>query len=102
MTFLEKACELKSSRACNNLGTNWSDGKDGAPTVDHAKAAALYKKACSLQNGLGCFNYGNVFRLGEGVEIDLLSAYLNFKKGCDLGEARGCTEEAIMYYEGDP
>ena len=102
MTFLEKACNLSSSRACNNLGTNWSDGKDGAPNVDHAKAASLYKKACNLGNGLGCFNYGNVFRLGEGVEVDKFAALTNFKKACELGEAKGCTEEAIMYYEGDP
>jgi TPR repeat protein len=102
MGFLEKACNLNQSFACNNLGTNWSDGKDGAPNVDHAKAAGLYKKACSLGNGLGCFNYGNVFRLGEGVEVDKFAALTNFKKSCELGEAKGCTEEAIMYYEGDP
>jgi TPR repeat protein len=98
--FLTKACDLKSGRACNNLGTAWSEGKDGAAKVDHVKAGALYKKACELKNGLGCFNLGNVYRLGEGVAIDTKQAFDNFKKACEMSEAKGCTEEAIMHYEG--
>jgi TPR repeat protein len=98
--FLTKACDLKAARACNNLGTAWSEGKDGATKVDHAKAGALYKKACELKHGLGCFNLGNVYRLGEGVKIDLKVALENFHTSCEMSEAKGCTEEAIMYYEG--
>jgi TPR repeat protein len=100
INFLDKACNLKSGRACNNLGTAWSEGKDGAAKVDHAKAGALYKKACELKNGLGCFNLGNVYRLGEGVTADVKVAFENFQKSCELDEAKGCTEEAIIHYEG--
>lgn len=98
--LLDKACTLKSSRACNNAGTAWSDGKEGAPSVDHAKARKYYEKACALKNGLGCFNLGNVHRLGEDVPVDLKLAFANFKKSCELDEAKGCTELGIMYYEG--
>jgi TPR repeat protein len=98
--YYEKACGLRESRACNNLGTAWSEGKNGAPAVDHRKARALYEKACALNNGLGCFNLGNVYRLGEGVEVDLEIALRYFQKSCDLDEAKGCTELAILYYEG--
>jgi hypothetical protein len=98
--FHEKACKLNESRACNNLGTAWSEGKHGAPKVNHAKARPFYEKACKLKNGLGCFNLGNVHRLGEGVKIDLKLALASFKKSCDLDEAKGCTELAILYYEG--
>jgi TPR repeat protein len=99
-TYLEKACKLNERRACNNLGTSWSEGKNGAPSVDHAKARAFYEKACKLKNGLGCFNLGNVYRIGEGVKADLKLAFDGFKKSCDLDEAKGCTELAILYYEG--
>jgi TPR repeat protein len=100
MTFLEKACTLKSGRACNNIGVTWSEGKDGATDVDHIKARAYYEKACGLKHGLGCFNFANIYRLGEGVAIDPKLAFDNFKKSCDFSEAKGCTELAIMYYEG--
>ncbi len=96
----EKGCKLGDSRACNNLGTAWSEGKDGAADVDHAKAKQLYEKACKLKNGLGCFNLGNIYRIGEGVTPDLKVASKHFQKSCDLNEAKGCTELAIIYYEG--
>jgi TPR repeat protein len=91
---------LNESRSCNNLGTAWSEGKHGAASVDHGKARAFYDRACKLDNGLGCFNLGNVYRLGEGVKVDLKLAFDSFKKSCDLDQAKGCTELAILYYEG--
>lgn len=100
LELLTKACDLKSSRACNNVGTSWSDGKNGATDKDHAKARKFYDKACAMKNGLGCFNLGNVYRLAEGVPEDLKLALANFKKSCDLDEAKGCTEQGIMYFEG--
>jgi uncharacterized protein len=36
--FLEKACMLNEPIACNNLGTAYSEGKNGVGKVDHAKA----------------------------------------------------------------
>jgi len=96
----EKACRLSDGGSCNDLGTSWSEGKEGAPKVDHVKARGYYEKACKLKNGLGCFNLGNVYREGEGVKPDLKKAFPQFKKSCDLGEARGCTELAIMHFEG--
>jgi TPR repeat protein len=95
-----KACELADSRACNNAGAAWSEGIHGATAVDHAKARGFYEKSCSLDNGMGCFNLGNVYRIGEGVPADMKVAFGHFKKSCELGEATGCTELAIMYYEG--
>jgi TPR repeat protein len=100
LTFLDKACTAKSSRACNNVGTAWSDGKNGATSIDHAKAKKYYEKACGMKNGLGCFNLGNIYRLGEGVAVDAKAAFANFKKSCDYDEAKGCTELGILYYEG--
>jgi len=96
----EKACKLGDGGSCNDLGTSWSEGKDGAPEVDHGKARAYYEKACKLKDGLGCFNLGNVYREGEGVKVDLKKAFPLFEQSCDLDQARGCTELAIMYYEG--
>jgi TPR repeat protein len=96
----EKSCAANESRACNNLGTSWSDGNQGASGVDHAKAKKLYEKACVLKNGFGCFNLGNVYRLGEGLDPDPKKAIFFFRKSCDFENAKGCTELGIMFYEG--
>ena len=98
--FVERACTLNSGRACNNAGTRWSEGKHGAPAIEHGKARQLYEKACKLKHGLGCFNLGNVYRIGEGIPVDLKLALANFAKSCDFNEAKGCTELGILYYEG--
>jgi TPR repeat protein len=98
-TYAEKACNLKSAGACNNLGVAWSRGMIGAQ-IDLAKGNAYYKKACELSHGLGCFNFANMQRLGEGVPVDLKLAFENYGKACELAEAKGCTELGIMHYEG--
>ena len=100
MTSDEAACAAGDPRYCNNLGVAWSEGKDGASRVDHAKAKSFYEKACNLNNGLGCFNLGNVYRVGEGLNPDHHVAAVHFKRSCDLDEAKGCTELAILHYEG--
>src|SRR5204862_127486 len=81
-------------------GTRWEDGKDGALAIEPGKARQMYEKACKLKHGLGCFNLGNVYRLGVGVPMDLKLALASFTKSCDLNEAKGCTELGILYYEG--
>src|SRR5260221_13098567 len=95
-----KACELGHGPSCNDLGSAWSEGKDGADKVDFAKAKGFYDKAGKLDDGLGCFNYGNVYREGEGEKVDLKKAFASFDKSCKLGAAKGCTELGVMYYEG--
>ena len=101
IAYLEKACNLNSSAACNNLGVAWAKGETAASRIDLAKARAYYRKACGLADGLGCFNVANFYRLGEGTGVDLKLALANYSKSCDLAEAKGCTELALMHYEGN-
>jgi uncharacterized protein len=98
--LMVKGCTLGDSRACNNAGAAWSEGISGAERIDHVQARTFYEKACALNNGLGCFNLGNVFRLGEDTQVDLKSAFEHFKRACELDEAKGCTELAILYFDG--
>ena len=96
----EKACTLGFNHACNDLGSNWAEATGGVAAKNFAKAKRYYDKACTLRDGLGCFNLGNVFRLGEGVAVDMPKAIALFQQACDLDAAGGCTELAIIYYEG--
>ena len=96
----EKACKLGEGMSCNDLGVAWSENKNGATDVDHAKAKKFYAQACKLKDALGCFNLGNIYRTGEGMAADPKQAVVFFQKSCDVGGAKGCTELGIMYYEG--
>lgn len=95
-----KACRGLHSLSCNNLGSAWANGSQGASKVDFVKAKTYYQMACHLKNPVGCFNIGNAYRLGEGVDADIQMAMTNFDLSCDLGGPQGCTELAILYYEG--
>jgi TPR repeat protein len=46
------------------------------------------------------FNLGNAYRLGEGVKVDVTRALGHFERSFDLDSAKGCTELAVLYYEG--
>lgn len=96
----EEGCAADIPVACNNLGSDWAEGQGGVPGKDFEKAKVYYEKACRLRSGVGCFNLGNVYRLGEAVDVDPKQAATYFEKSCDLGEAKGCTELGILYYEG--
>jgi TPR repeat protein len=95
----QKGCDQNDGPLCNDLGSAWSEGKYGTTGVDHVKAKAFYEKACKLGNGIGCFNLGNVYRVGEGMKPDPEAAKTWFAKSCDMDTAKGCTELAIMLYE---
>jgi len=96
----EKACTLSHAASCNDLGSAWAEGKNGAEKVDQGKARSYYERACKLKDGLGCFNLGNAHRLGEGVARDPKRALELFQTSCDLRTAKGCTELAILHFEG--
>ena len=96
----EKACELNSARACNDLGVAWSTGKKGGLRVVPSLAVSYYKKACDLSHGPACLSFANMHRLSESVAGDMKLALEHYAKACDLDEATGCNELAIMYDEG--
>ncbi len=97
--LMQKACDHGDGPACNDLGTDASEGKNGAKK-DFEAAKAFYDKGCAGGSGTACFNLGNVFRIGEGVPVDLKKALEWFNRSCEMGTSMGCTEAAIIHYEG--
>ncbi len=80
--------------AINKEGMNYNNKKD------YNKANELYKKACDLGNGAGCFNLGVNYSNGNGVSKDLNKANEYYKKACDLGERNGCYHLGYNYKKG--
>ncbi len=101
LELLEQGCTLGSGEACNDLGAIWAEGKRGTTGVDLAKSSAFYLRACKLGNGPGCFNSGNVYRLGEGAKIDLVKALEYFEQACEHRDANGCHAAGNAYGLGE-
>ncbi|WP_187858533.1 sel1 repeat family protein [Helicobacter pylori] len=68
---------------------------------DFEKAIALYKKACDLEVGGGCFNLGALYHNGQGVEKNLTKADQFYSKACNLKEGLGCNNLGDLYQKGE-
>ncbi|KAK0183231.1 hypothetical protein PV327_001292 [Microctonus hyperodae] len=86
-------CEKeKNGNACHLLG----DYMEGIK-LDYKTAADIYKANCDDRNWpRSCAKFGGYKAVGRGCDLDMNSAYEYMKKGCNLGDARGCTKAGVM------
>jgi TPR repeat protein len=105
-TPLRKACDGNVGRACSMLASRCIPAVQGFKSTEQGKAerAALNEKACSLDDGLGCFNISKNYEEGYGVAQDdakaasLMSKALKLMpKACDGGDAASCLSLAMLY-----
>lgn len=59
-----------------------------------------YIKRCEQEDGSTCWNLGDRYHNGEGVEQNDFKAVDLYKKGCDKKYAYGCNALGDMYYKG--
>jgi TPR repeat protein len=87
-----KECDLMSGWACADLGEMYEDGKvDRADAVD---ALPLFRKACALGNGFGCFRMARIRgKAKEDVEPETEA----LKTMCDEGKSNACFNLAVLY-----
>ena len=69
---------------CARLGLLYRDGI--GVTKDDAKAAELFEKACSLNQGQSCALLGLLYHNGTGVTKDEAKAAEFYEKACSLDE----------------
>ncbi|KAK0073121.1 hypothetical protein PV325_010256 [Microctonus aethiopoides] len=86
-------CEKeKNGNACHLLG----DYMEGIK-LDYKAAADIYKSNCDERNWpRSCAKFGGYKSVGRGCDPDMNTAYEYMKKGCNLGDAQGCTKAGIM------
>jgi TPR repeat protein len=79
---------------------------DGRKTYlkDKREKAELNEKACTLDDGLGCFSSAKNYEEGEGVEQDDAKSAASMKKAlalmpkqCDAGDGKSCFSLAMLY-----
>lgn len=91
VTLYTRACDGADPESCTNLGLRYAvDGRGVAK--DLKKAAALFKRGCDLDDGLGCFEYGLACQEALGVAANEPEAITWFTRGCELKELRACRE----------
>jgi uncharacterized protein len=92
--FFDRGCRLRDGEACGRLSVVYREGL--MEEVDDSLAAAYAEMSCRYQHNLGCRDYGDRLRRGEGVEKDLEASRHIFSTGCELGDAESCIEFAEM------
>jgi TPR repeat protein len=67
----------------------------------YAEAASVYEKACN-RFAKACTNLGFMYAKGQGVRMSHSLATVYYRRGCDNGNALGCTDLGIEYLVHDP
>jgi TPR repeat protein len=67
---------------------------------EYTQAASVYKKACD-RYARACTNLGFMHNKGQGVTMSHSLAAEYYQRGCDDGNALGCTNLGIMYWKDD-
>jgi TPR repeat protein len=95
----EKNCGLGYSKSCNRLAYQHYVGE--AIIQNHERAFFLYGKSCKMKNKYGCFNLGNMLRLGHGTKTKEFGvAFGVYKDNCADNCYRSCFNMAVMYFKG--
>ncbi len=116
--YYKKACDLNNGWGCGALGEayerymgSWNENNLGRyefsprlfvsipgqvrvdslvkPSELQQQIFQLYKKACDLNNGLGCRSLSFLYKKGYGVEENQEKASQYHKKACDLNSYVG-------------
>ena len=112
------ACDDGSAAACFSIGQKWAKAKNHAQSRfqswKHFKMAcegryargclklkALNEAACFDGLAKGCWNLGEIYRLGkEGIPSDLARARRYLWAACRDGLARACYELGVLWNQG--
>ncbi|MFV0481823.1 MAG: tetratricopeptide repeat protein [Campylobacteraceae bacterium] len=93
ISYNEKACKLKNSWACNELGNFYDSIKN------FKKAKDYYEKACNLKNEASCYELGVYYKMGTGVTQNIDKAISIFTFTCNGVEEYSCKELGELLIE---
>lgn len=85
--YYEKGCALNEAMICDLLGNLLNFEKK-----DYVKAKTIYQKACNLNSGFSCGALADFYLVGRGVKKDDSNALFYYRRGCDLGDERSCSQ----------
>lgn len=86
LSYLNKAIDWKSGKACFFMGNNYMDGSYGLPKDDE-KAFEFFKKSAQYGNPEGMYNLGTRYFHGIGTERNLTLAEKYYKEAANKGNS---------------
>ncbi|HTM22163.1 MAG TPA: tetratricopeptide repeat protein [Kofleriaceae bacterium] len=97
------ACLRDHPEGCHSYAWALQKGETPEGKPDAPKALIYYNKACDdLKSAGACVDLGRFLKAGgEGVPADLEAAVTAFDKACQMGQDKGCTDLAELYFRGD-
>lgn len=94
------ACEIKGSRACHNLASEYSSGDH--ILQDDGKSLSLLRRACDLGYTSSCVGVAITYYNGRGVLVDYEKAIPIFEDACEIDPSTlACGFLGNAYYFGD-
>ena len=87
--------EQCDKESCSNIGLVYSI------TQNYQQSFKYYKKACELNDEIGCFNLAASYAQGQGVKQNFAEAFKFAKKACDLNYMGACYNVGVYYIEGE-
>lgn len=92
-------CSAGDVRGCYGMATLYQRGL--GINLDLDTATNLYEKACGAQYAKACSALGKLLLHNPDIK-DPVEGVKFVKEGCDLGDAEGCVELGVVYYDGIP
>ena len=95
----KKSCETNYTPSCNYLAYFHYSGKVVEKNLK--KALDIYFQSCRDGDSVGCFNFANMLKAGEGLEKrDEELAVTLYKSNCKNHHYKSCFNLGVMYHKG--
>ncbi len=104
LEILEKACDDGYAKSCKFLSKKYFQ-ETGYKTTEEGNHANkrlfnIYKKSCDLNDAGSCYELGNLYYFGRGIQKDRKKANELYLKACNNNSAEGCFTLGNVYAEG--
>jgi len=97
--YLSIACNSKNYKACQVLGSIYTDGRYGIDK-NYQEAKIQYKKACDHNFSASCMVMGGFYDGGLKGSEDYKKALAFYEKACQLKNYNGCNALGYAYMFG--
>ncbi len=88
----EKLCTGGASNLCIYLGDMYRE-YNRLSRINHEKSFDYFRYSCDYNNPYGCKLFGDMYRLGTGIERNEKTAKSYYDKACSLGFFAACNSK---------
>lgn len=86
---------LAEVKPSSNLAASASNADE-----NYVRALTIYEKECADGDAKSCYEVGDIYQHGKGVDSSPIKAGEFYQKACDSGIAAGCTDLGFLHSRG--